>query len=179
VEKTTRKERLREFSAGGVVFKKIVGQREKTEKVLWLITRVGDSSRMFSPDTWRLPKGWLDDANNGSPGPLASGKVKAKEEDLVKAALKEVEEEGGVTAKIIAKINTIKFFFTFKGKKILKFVTFYLMEWTDDIQEGTTYETAEIAWLGFKEAREKLTYSSEKKVLDKAKEILAGLESKI
>ena len=157
---------VREFSAGGVVFKRHDGQ------VLWLVTKVGLSSRIPNPDTWRLPKGWLDDAGKGIPGPLARGKVKAKKEDLQNAALKEVREEGGVDAKILDKIGTTRFIFTWEGKKILKFVTFYLMEWTRDLPEGTDYETSEVAWLSFETARKRLTHSTEKGVLDKAGKLL-------
>jgi len=179
VEKTTPKERLREFSAGGVVFRRIKSQGKGADEVLWLITKVGYSSRMISPATWRLPKGWLDDAKDGSPGPLASGILKAKEKDLVKAALKEVAEEGGVVARIVSKIGTVKYVFSFKGKNILKFVTFYLMERASDLPDGFGDETSEVAWLNFTMAKEKLTYSGEKKVLDQAKEILTGEKSKI
>lgn len=162
----------REFSAGGVVYKKLKVKSEKL-KVLWLITKMATLPKSFHPpNTWRLPKGWLDDAGEMIPGPFASGKEKASEEDLQRAALREVAEEGGVEATIVEKIGTIKFFFNSTRGKVLKFVTFYLMEWIKDNKAGFDDETSEIAWLPYEEARKKLSYSSEKQVLDKAKEIL-------
>lgn len=161
----------REFSAGGVVYRKFKIPNDKFE-IRWLVTKVGYSSRIFNPDTWRLPKGWFDDAGQGIPGPLASGKIKAKEEDLRTAALKEVGEEGGVEAKIIDKIGTSKFYFTSTRGRVLKFVTFYLMKWVRDLPEGHDDETSEVDWLSFNDARKKLTFSNEQKVLDQAKEIL-------
>ncbi len=156
----------REFSAGGVVFK------ESGKKIFWLVAKSTPSE--FSPKSaWRLAKGWLDDSkDNINPGPLASGKSKATEEQIQKAALKEVAEEGGVSVTIIGKIGTEKYFLTVEGERILKFVTFYLMKWQKDLPEGTTFETEKVEWLEYPEARERLSYDGEKKVLDKAKELL-------
>lgn len=89
----------REFSAGGVVFKK-----QENGEILWLITKTAPNTKFFN-SYWRLPKGWIDDKDNGkSPGPIASGAVKATEKELEKAALREVREEGGINAKIIRKL---------------------------------------------------------------------------
>ncbi|KKU01410.1 MAG: NUDIX hydrolase [Candidatus Woesebacteria bacterium GW2011_GWE1_45_18] len=171
-----RKEKVnREFSAGGVVFKK------EEDRILWLIAKMAPLPKpLHPPNTWRLPKGWLDDAGEMVPGPLASGEKKAKEEDLQKGALKEVAEEGGVGAKIVQKIGTIKFFFNSTRGKVLKFVTFYLMEWLRDLPEGHDEETSEITWLLYEDAYRKLTYPTEKQVLRKAKEILdRGLQQNL
>jgi len=114
---------------------------------------------------WRLPKGHLDDDMTGkNPGPLTLGKKRATEEQIREAALREVKEEGGVLANIMKKIVTDKFFFILKGEKVLKFVTYYLMEWIKDLSEGPGFETSEVAWLPFKKARERLSYSGEKKI---------------
>jgi len=135
----------KEFSSGGVVFKK--------DK--WLITR-SMPSEIYPKSVWRLPKGWVD-----------------KDESAEEAALREVKEEGGVEAKIIKKIETVRYFFTTPDKgKVLKFVTFYLMEWIKNLSEGFGEETSEIAWLSFDQAVKKLAYSGEKQILKKAKGIL-------
>lgn len=159
----------REFSAGGVVFKKEKGS------LLWLIT-FSSSSELYPKSYWRLPKGWLDDENDGrKPGPLGKGEKKAKEKELQKAALREVAEEGGVEAKIVKKLGTEKIFFTRKsGEKILKFVTYYLMEHADDLAEGPGFETTEVKFVPFKKARELLKYEGEKKVLDRARKVLSS-----
>ena len=135
----------KEFSSGGVVFKK--------DK--WLITR-SMPSEIYPKSVWRLPKGWVD-----------------KDESAEEAALREVKEEGGVEAKVIKKIETVRYFFTTPDKgKVLKFVTFYLMEWIKNLSEGLGEETSEIAWLSFDQAVKKLAYSGEKQILKKAKGIL-------
>ena len=157
---------VREFSSGGVVYKK------EGEDTLWLIRKT-TSSKIFPNSYWMLPKGWLDDSGKGVPGPKASGKIKADEESLQETAIREVQEEGGVDAQIIEKIGTVKFFYTHpKVGKVLKFVTFYLMEWASDLPQGFDGETSEIAWLTFDEAYKKLSFKREKDVLKRAEKLL-------
>ena len=170
----------REFSSGGVVFRRVKEQESKRVKVLWLVTK-SSTSKLYPKAVWRLPKGWIDDEEGDqNPGPVSSGIKKAGEDELKQAALREVREEAGVKAKVVKKIGTERYFFTFEGKKILKFVTFYLMEWINDIPEGPGFETQEVKWLPFNEARKILTYSGEKVVLDKAKRVLeSGIQENL
>jgi len=144
---------VRQYSAGGVVFKK------EGDQILWLLIRPNIEGKV----RWQLPKGWINEG-----------------EKTEEAALREVKEEGGIEAKILSKIDSIKIFFsnTFEGKpeeKILKTITFYLMEFQKETPDGHDGEVTEIAWLSFEEARERLTFKSEKEVLIKAKEILENL----
>lgn len=161
----------REFSAGGIVFKRVKEKGGKA-KVYWLVAK-SNPSKDYPNNVWRLPKGWLDDADDGKePGPISLGYKKAKESELQDAATREVREEGGVEAKIIEKIGTERYFYTSKeGEKILKFVTFYLMKWIKDIPKGPGFETEKVEWLEFEKARKKLTFSGEKKIFDKAEKI--------
>jgi 8-oxo-dGTP pyrophosphatase MutT (NUDIX family) len=160
----------REFSAGGVVFRRI--NKDFNHKSLWLVTK-STPSENFPQTYWRLPKGWLDDSHDkNSPGQLTLGIKKASQEEIEAAAVREVQEEGGVIAKIIKKIGTETFFFTREGSKIMKFVTFFLMEYVSDLPEGYGFETSEIAWLPYQEARGKLKVFVERQILDKAKQIL-------
>ena len=169
-EKTIR----REFSAGGLVFKR------KSKEVLWLITNSSPSS-LYPEPYWRLPKGWLDDSLNGkSPGPYALGVRKPTPGIVENAAIREVQEEGGVNAKILKKVGTEKRFFVKEGKGVLKFITYYLMEYISDNPSGFGYETSEVGWFTYDEARKNLKYPSEKKVLDEAKRILdSGLQENL
>jgi 8-oxo-dGTP pyrophosphatase MutT (NUDIX family) len=163
--KDSQQKTQRQFSSGGIVYKK------EGDNVLWLITQ-STPSDVFPNPVWRLPKGWIDNASHDVPGPMASGRVKADEESLQKAALREVSEEGGVAAKIISKIGTTTYFLNLPEGRVMKFVTFYLMKWLSDLPEGTDEETAEVRWLEFAEAKKLLSFSHEKQVLDKGVALL-------
>jgi len=157
----------REFSTGGIVYKKMNGG------VLWLVAK-SSPSKKYPKSVWRLPKGWIDEEKGGkNPGPLSRGERKSTLEELQSTALREVREEGGIGAKIIKKIGTERFFYTHEGDRILKFVTFYLMEWVKDLPEGPGFETEKVEWLIYENARKKLTHSGEKKMLDRAHNLLS------
>lgn len=160
-----KKPTLREFSSGGVVFKKT------NKDILWLVCK-SMPSHDYPGDYWRLPKGWIDDEDGGvSPGPISKGEVRATEEDLRTTAEREVREEGGVKANILRKITTIRYFMNSTRGRVMKFVTFYLMEWESDLPEGFGFETEEILWLTFEDAYDKLDSKNEKEVFKKAEEI--------
>ena len=157
----------REFSSGGIVYKK--------RQTRWLVRKTAKSD-LYPNQYWMLPKGRVDDTDGDLPGPIASGKIKADEGSLRKAALREVTEETGIEAKIIEKIGTIKYVFTDPARgRIMKFVTFYLMEYVKDSPEGFDGETSEIAWLPYDEALERLSFRGEKQVLKKANQLLASV----
>lgn len=140
---------IREFSSGGAVFKKENGE------TLWIV-RATVPSELFPKIYWTLPKGWIDEG-----------------ETLEETAIREVKEEGGIEAKIIKKIETIRYFYLHPERgNILKFVTFFLMEWKSDLPEGFDGETSEVVWLPFKEAYKKLSHSGEKQILKKAKNLI-------
>ena len=167
-----------EFSSGGVVFKGVKEQESIRVEVLFLITK-SSPSNLYPIAYWRLPKGWIDDESD-KPGPFARGEKKADEEILKGAALREVREEAGVSARIIKKIGTKKIFFNRSGEKYLKFVTYYLMEWEKDLAEGPCFETSEVGWFTLEKAKEKLKHKSEKEILQKAKDILdSGLQENL
>ena len=167
-----RKKLQREFSAGGVVFKRVKERESRRVEELWLVTK-STPSELYPKSVWRLPKGWIDDGDEGkNPGPVARGERKAREKDLQQTAKKEVKEEGGIEAEVVQKIGSFTYFRTQDNQRILKFVTFYLMKWVKDLKEGFGEETSEVEWLPFDEARKILDYSNEKKILDEAKKIL-------
>lgn len=72
----------REFSAGGVVY------RKDQDQIKWLVIKPAGSEK------WRLPKGLID-----------------KGEISVEAAKREVVEEAGVEAEVLEKIGEEKYFY--------------------------------------------------------------------
>jgi len=143
----------REIAAGGAVFKKEDG------KVLWLIVQPKRSD-LSKPIHWRLAKGVIE-----------------KGEATEKTALREVEEEAGIKTEVLDKVGKSTYFYTFKGERIFKIIIFYLMRFLAETGNGIDeVEIGETGWLPFKEAYQKLTFDSEKKILEKAKKILEEKE---
>jgi 8-oxo-dGTP pyrophosphatase MutT (NUDIX family) len=159
---------VRIFSSGGVVY------RKEKNNILWFVRKT-QPSKLYPKAHFMLPKGWIDDAGKGTPGPMASGLTKADDTSLKESALREVGEEGGIDAKIIQKLGTS--FFSYIDPthgKTLKFVTFFLMEYIKDLPEGHDGETAEVYWLPYEAAYKKLSFGGEKEMLKKAYNLMAA-----
>src|SRR5437868_3767608 len=93
-----------EFSAGGIVYKKT------PDGLLWLV--IQNSSHKG----WSFPKGKIGD--------------KIHNETKEVAALREVEEEGGIKAKIVKDIPyESHYFYRFRDYLIKKTVYFFIMEY--------------------------------------------------
>ncbi|MDO8660908.1 MAG: NUDIX domain-containing protein [Candidatus Woesearchaeota archaeon] len=137
-----------EFSAGGVVIKK-----DSSIKVL-----IAQHSQHHG---WVFPKGLIDE--NPSAG---SGQGETKEE----AALREVQEETGVTGKILESLIPITYWYVYEGEKRQKTVYYFLMEYiSGDITEHD-WEMENVEWLPVEKVEKRLTYPSDKKVWKEAKE---------
>jgi 8-oxo-dGTP pyrophosphatase MutT (NUDIX family) len=149
-----------ERSAGGIVYKVDNG------KVWWLLIRTISgykSGKKKNPKpVYKFPKGHLKD-----------------NEFLKQAALREVEEEGRIKATILTKVGSNNYILwdAENKKKIIKKVTFFLMEY--DSQSNLKYYDSEMVierdWYSYEEACEKLAYDSEKVLLKKAKNKLESL----
>lgn len=104
---------------------------------------------------WDLPKGKIE-------------KGETKEE----AALRELKEETGLTAKIIPGFQTdLEYFFKQKGVLHRKTVYFFIGE-TDSEDVTLSDEHIGYTWLPYEEAVEKLTYANAKKVMQQAQNFL-------
>ena len=134
---------LDQVSAGGVVYR---GNGSDLEVV---IVRVVPEQR------WQLPKGIIDDG-----------------ETFEQAALREVREESGMTAELIAPIETIEYWFTAdwdnSRRRIHKFVHFYLMRYKDGDGSDHDHEVDEVRWVTIEEAINTLKFKSERDVVLKA-----------
>ena len=137
----------REFSAGGCVFKREGGQ------ILWAIIKPRLSTD-FPRERYQLPKGLIDG-----------------QESSEQAALREVKEETELTARIIQKIDSTKIFYTFRGEKIFKIITYYLMEYLSGEPKEST-EVEKTMWLPLEEAKKILTHTNDKGILQKASGLL-------
>lgn len=137
-----------EFSAGGVVFK--IDEISSNAKILLCYQK-----KLSGHKTYCLPKGHIEDGET----------VKA-------AAIREVFEETGVRAEIIAPLPDVTYFFMENGETIKKKVAFFLMKMiTQDFKPNE--ETESLLWCDEKEATTLDKYPSEINVIKVAFKLLA------
>ena len=142
----TRARAQRETSAGGVVYRLHEGG------ALFLLIK-------DSYQNWGFPKGHLESGERA--------------ED---AALREVREETGIDDLALrGRIETIDWYFRFRGQLIHKVCHFYLMETN---QATTNPQHAEgitaCRWVSYDDARAAISYANARKVLGQANEMITG-----
>lgn len=149
---TARRQRARaEHSAGGVVVR-LAGQAEEPFVLL-----IRDSY-----DNWGFPKGHVEP---GEPTP--------------DAAVREVQEETGLAGlEMRGPIDTIDWWFRFRGRLIHKVCDFYLMVVPPGTSAITSPQRSEgisaCEWLPYREACERLSYENARGVLARAYAMLTG-----
>ena len=132
-----------EQSAGGIVIKR------EGDQVFVLLAQHSQHHG------WVFPKGLID-----------------KGENKETTAIREVKEEGGVTAKIIKELPPTEYFYQFQGDKIKKKVTYFLMEYVSGDIADHDWEMEAAEWLPLDKVEERLSYKSDKEVFQKAKNLL-------
>lgn len=139
---------LDQVSAGGVAF------RRAAEGYEVAIVSVG------SPARWQLPKGIVD------PG-----------ETPEVAALREVREEAGIEATVVAPLKTVEYWYVgHRGKdrvRFHKFVHFFLMEYQSGQLDDHDHEVNEARWVTLAEAQEMLAFKGERQAVEEAASLLA------
>jgi 8-oxo-dGTP pyrophosphatase MutT (NUDIX family) len=136
----------REFSAGGVVVRRVRGE--------WRLAAIRPGGK---ENVWALPKGIVD------PG-----------ESPAETALRELAEETGVEGRLIEKLGDVRYVYTWGGERVFKVVSFYLFRYVrgrlGDIPELLRHEVAETRWLPLAEAPTLLSYKGEREMAAKALE---------
>ena len=135
-----------EFSAGGVVFKK------EDDRTLVLLAQHGQHHG------WVFPKGIIGDTKKGE----------TKEE----TAVREVEEETGVVAKILKPLAPVEYWYQWEGEKRKKTVYYYVMEYVSGDFDKRDDEMEAVEWLPVDEVADRLTYPSDKKVWAQAHQLI-------
>jgi 8-oxo-dGTP pyrophosphatase MutT (NUDIX family) len=138
-----------EFSAGGVVFKKVDG------KIMILLAQHGQHHG------WVFPKGIIGDTKE----------KESKEE----TAMREVEEETGVVAKLLDPLEPVEYWYQWEDEKHKKTVYYFIMEYISEDVTKKDDEMENVEWLPLEDVATRLTYPSDKKVWGEAKEIIEKL----
>jgi 8-oxo-dGTP pyrophosphatase MutT (NUDIX family) len=132
-------------SAGGVIFKKVGSGIE----VALIATK--------NNTIWTLPKGIID-----------------KDESPQMAAVREIQEETGLTGEIVDALGEKSYWFYLKNEnaKCKKTVTYFLLRHVSGDTNNFSWEVDEAKWFPLDEAMEILSYKSDKEILLGAKEKL-------
>lgn len=137
----------REISAGGIVF------NSEGQVLLVSAGSLRDRSKLH----WKFPKGHIEG-----------------EETSEQAALREVAEETGIQAEIVTKLGDSKYTYPFKGEKIFKIVVYFIMKLVSGETKPQDGEIDEVRWVEVGEALKMLSFSADKKLLQKAIDIKNG-----
>lgn len=140
MEKIVNMKIINQTSAGGIVFKSAPNR-------LWLICQHSQHKG------WVFPKGLIGDND--------------KNESMERAALREVEEEGGIKAKIIdKKVIKTGYQYQFKGSLIKKIVFYFLMEYISGDPKNHDWEMMNAKFVNADEVKNTLTYPSDKEAFE-------------
>jgi 8-oxo-dGTP pyrophosphatase MutT (NUDIX family) len=141
---------LDQTSAGGVAFR-----RRGTRTQIALIS-VGPQGR------WQLPKGLV-----------------GRDETAETAALREVREEAGIETELLGLIDKIEYWYfaSERGARVRyhKFVYFYLLRYKSGDVSDHDAEVNEARWFSIDRAQELLAFASEKRMVERAGEIISSL----
>jgi 8-oxo-dGTP pyrophosphatase MutT (NUDIX family) len=141
-----------EFSAGGVVVRQMRGR--------WWLGAIEPAGRSESgkKTVLALPKGLVD------PG-----------ERPEQTAIREVREETGVEAALVAKLGDVKYVYTRSwagGERVFKVVSFYLLRYESgklgEIGPEMGVEVQRAYWIPLEDASRQLAYQGEREMAAKA-----------
>ena len=145
----------REFSAGGVVVRRLRGK--------WVFAAIRPAGK--PPGVWALPKGLVGTG-----------------ESAESAALREAEEETGVRASLVGKLGDVRYVYTWAGERVFKVVSFYLLRYSGgrlgELAPEQAREVAEARWLELTDGPQRLAYKGEREMVEKAAAALASVETK-
>lgn len=139
----------REFSAGGVIVRRLRGG--------WHLAAIRPGGKT---DVWALPKGLV-----------------GRGESPAETAAREVAEETGLEGRLVGKLGDVRYVYTWKGERVFKVVSFFLFRYRrgrlGDIPPALAFEVDDTRWLPLADAPRLLAYGGEREMAAKARETLA------
>lgn len=141
-----------QVSAGGVVF------RQDNERIDVVIVAVGGDNR------WQLPKGLVE-----------------KDEKPEVAAVREAREEGGTDTEVVELIETVEYWYAgLDGGERVRFhkrVHFYLLRYLSGDTSSHDWEVNEARWVPIDDAMSQLAFDNERRVVERAKQLIGDREA--
>jgi 8-oxo-dGTP pyrophosphatase MutT (NUDIX family) len=142
----------REFSAGGVLVRRLQGR--------WMFAAIRPAGK--KPGLWALPKGQIDPSERPE-----------------ETAVREVAEETGAKGRVAEKLGDVRYVYTWDGERIFKVVSFYLLHYSrgrlGELPADTAHEVDEVRWLPLDEGPSLLAYGGEREMASKAVEAVRAL----
>jgi 8-oxo-dGTP pyrophosphatase MutT (NUDIX family) len=129
---------IREFSAGGVVVRRMQG------RPFVAVVRVRDQ-------ILALPKGHPDG-----------------EESAAEAARREVRVVTGLEAEVVERLGDVKYWYVRGGERVMKIVAFFLFRYRSGSVENHDHEVEEALWIPLDEAPRRLAYKGEREMAEVA-----------
>ena len=127
---------LREFSAGGLVVRRMRG------RPYIAAVRVKDGTVLA------LPKGHIEPGESGA-----------------ETAVREVREETGLDSRPVEKLDDIRYWYTRDGARVLKVVSFFLLAYrSGSLRDYQREEVDGAEWIPLDEAPERLAYRGEQQM---------------
>jgi len=146
---------VREFSAGGLVARRIRGA--------WTVCLAGRRIHPGSDLVWILPKGHVEEG-----------------ESMEETALREVREETGLVAEIAGRLGDVTYWYARREPdgapvRIFKRVRFFLLLYRGGRFADRDDEMDDVRWFSLDRAEPMLAYANERMLMAKARELLADL----
>ena len=129
---------IREFSAGGVVVRRMQG------RPYLAVVRVRDQ-------ILALPKGHPDG-----------------DESAEEAARREVREETGLDVEVVERLGDVKYWYVRGGERVMKIVAFFLFRYRSGSVDDHDHEVEEALWIPLEEAPTRLAYKGEREMAEAA-----------
>ncbi len=129
-----------EISAGGIVYRRVGAGIE--------VAIAEQRDRITHRMTTRLPKGKID------PG-----------ESAADAAVREVAEEIGLRARVVAELGTVTYDYPEDSNRVCKEVHYFLMEWVPAAPLELDGEMDRMYWCAIDEAQKLLTFETEQRAI--------------
>lgn len=137
-----------ETSAGGIVYKKA------SDGIMILV------SQHSGHHGWVFPKGLIGDTIENE----------SKEE----TAVREVEEETGIKAKILSPLAPVSYWYVWEEEKRKKTVWYFIMECIGGDITKHDNEMEKVEWLPVDEVGKRLTYKADKDAWKEARELITN-----